>query len=209
MTEIYFPFSISMLSCLLGFLIAWIIQNFNIRKLNKAMVQKHNRIKGLEIICEDLKEKLAFTSQQANGLKEFTYEQSYKLERLEADNKRYFEQLSELNSIPLIEEDDYNDQQFDVSDVLSRIKNRKHEIPFQRIGFATEFEKDDLKRLKGIGHFIERKLNALGIFTFKQIAALTENDISLVNQAIEFFPGQIMKDQWVMQASNMLSPVTK
>jgi len=199
MAELYFPFSVSILSCLLGFLFAWIYRGFAIKKLNKEVDAKRNRLKGTELIIENLKEQLAFTSQQANGLKEFTYEQSHKLEQLEADNKRYFEQLNEQNSIGIIEEDDYNDQAYDDSPVLKRIKARKIEIEFDRLGYATEFEKDDLKQINGIGHFMERKLNALGIFAFRQIAEFTEADTTLVNDVIEFFPGQIVKDKWVQK----------
>jgi len=200
MAELYFPFSVLMLSSLLGFVFAWVYRGFAVKKADKDLDKMRNRLKSAELIIENLKEQLAFTSQQANGLKEFTYEQSHKLEQLEADNKRYFEQLNEQNSIGIIEEDDYNDQAYDDSPVLQRIKIRKKEIPFDRLGYVTEFDKDDLKQINGIGHFMERKLNALGIFAFRQIAAFTEADTTLVNEAIEFFPGQIVKDKWVEQA---------
>ncbi len=200
MADLYFPFSVSILSCLMGFLVAWIYRGFTIKKLDKEVDKKRNHLKSADLIIENLKEQLAFTSQQANGLKEFTYEQSHKLEQLEADNKRYFEQLNEQNSIGLIEDDDFNDQAYDDSPVLNRIKARKREMPFNRLGYATEFEKDDLKEINGIGHFMERKLNALGIYAFHQIAEFTEADTNLVNEAIEFFPGQIVKDKWVEQA---------
>lgn len=200
MAELTFPFSVSILSCLLGFLFAWIYRGFTIQKLAKEIAKKQNSIKVAELNIENLKEQLAFTSQQANGLKEFTYEQSFKVEQLEADNKRYFKQLNELNSIGFIEDDDFNDQAYDDSPILTRIKARKKEIPFDRLGYATEFEKDDLKQINGIGHYMERKLNALGIFAFRQVAAFTETDATLINDAIEFFPGQIVKDRWMEQA---------
>lgn len=205
MAELNFPFSVTILGCLLGFLVAWIYRGLTIKKLDQEIDKKQNRLKSADLIIENLKEQLAFTSQQANGLKEFTYEQNHKLEQLEADNKRYFKQLNESNSIGLIEDDDYNDQAYDDSPVLNRIKARKKEISFDRLGYATEFEKDDLKKINGIGHFMERKLNALGIFAFRQIAAFTEADAALVNEAIEFFPGQIVKDKWVEQAQLLVT----
>ena len=48
--------------------------------------------------------------------------------------------------------------------------------------------KDDLQVIKGIGPFIEEKLNALGITTYRQIANMTAKLEDQVNEAIEFFP---------------------
>ena len=57
--------------------------------------------------------------------------------------------------------------------------------------------------MKGIGPFIEEKLNALGIFKFEQIAKMTSKSEEEVNQAIEFFPGRVKRDEWVKQAKNL------
>jgi len=58
-------------------------------------------------------------------------------------------------------------------------------------------EKDDLKRIKGIGPVIERTLNSLGITTFKQIAELNEADIQRISEALDTFPGRIERDDWI------------
>ena len=88
---------------------------------------------------------------------------------------------------------------------LNRIKEKSKEINFNRIGVATEKDKDDLKIISGIGPFIEKKLNALGIYTFRQIANFTEEDREKVNDAIEFFPGRIMRDDWIGQAKKIIN----
>ena len=88
---------------------------------------------------------------------------------------------------------------------LRRIKEKAKEINFDRIGFASEAEKDDLKIISGIGPFIEKKLNALGIYTFRQIANFTVEDREKVNDAIEFFPGRIMRDDWIGQAKKLMN----
>ncbi|MEM8898321.1 MAG: hypothetical protein AAGC85_09455 [Bacteroidota bacterium] len=76
-------------------------------------------------------------------------------------------------------------------------------IDFSRIGVASVGEKDDLKKIKGIGPFIEEKLNKLGIFTFKQIANLNAEDEVKVSEAIGSFPGRIKRDTWVEQARSL------
>lgn len=85
-------------------------------------------------------------------------------------------------------------------ETLARIQDRAKEINFGRIGVATVADKDDLKIVKGIGPFLEKKLNSIGIYTFRQIAAFTAEDEDKVNEVIEFFPGRIRRDNWSSQA---------
>lgn len=89
------------------------------------------------------------------------------------------------------------------AEALKRIEQRSAEIDFGRIGTATAADKDDLKQIKGIGPFIEKKLNALGIYTFSQIAKFDANMEEKVNEAIEFFPGRIKRDDWKGQAAKL------
>ena len=69
---------------------------------------------------------------------------------------------------------------------------------------ATLTAQDDLQVIKGIGPFIEEKLNALGITTYRQLANMTAKLETQVNEAIEFFPGRVKRDQWVAQAKILL-----
>lgn len=86
--------------------------------------------------------------------------------------------------------------------VLNRIASRAGEVNFDRIGRATAAEADDLKDIVGIGPFLERKLHSLGIYTFRQIANFTKEDVDTVNGIIEFFPGRIERDNWVEQSQD-------
>ena len=84
--------------------------------------------------------------------------------------------------------------------ILQRIQEKASSVNFNRIGNANKEEKDDLKRIKGIGPMIEGRLNALGIYTFEQISKFSPKDEVIVNEAIEFFQGRISRDNWVEQA---------
>ena len=86
---------------------------------------------------------------------------------------------------------------------LLRISEKSKEIDFGLIGFATESDKNNLQRIGGVGPFIEEKLNALGIYTFKQISKLNPEMEDKVNDAIEFFPGRIRRDEWAKQAKTL------
>lgn len=72
-----------------------------------------------------------------------------------------------------------------------------------RIAAATEAEKDDLKLINGVGPFIEKKLNTLGLYTYQQISQFDDDLVEQVTQAIEFFPGRIARDNWVGQAATL------
>lgn len=84
--------------------------------------------------------------------------------------------------------------------VLNRIAARSGELNLDRIGYASADEADDLKAIVGVGPFLERKLHAVGIYTFRQMANFNQEDINLVNDMIEFFPGRIERENWVGQS---------
>jgi predicted flap endonuclease-1-like 5' DNA nuclease len=63
---------------------------------------------------------------------------------------------------------------------------------------------DDLKRVRGIGVLIEKKLNSVGITTYEQIANWTRADIDRVSQLLDF-KGRIERENWVEQARILAS----
>ena len=109
-----------------------------------------------------------------------------------------------FNTITKVEiSDDFEDEE---ELVLSENASK---INFDRIGRAKTSEKDDLKQITGIGLSVENKLNNVGIFCLQQIANFNDDDIKIVNEAIEFFPGRILKDNWVGQAKKLLKSQVK
>ncbi|WP_319486702.1 50S ribosomal protein L21 [uncultured Cohaesibacter sp.] len=65
---------------------------------------------------------------------------------------------------------------------------------------AAEGDKDDLKKLKGLGKVMEGKLNEMGITTYAQIAAFTAEDIEKVEEALAA-KGRFERDNWIEQAA--------
>ena len=80
----------------------------------------------------------------------------------------------------------------------------KTTIYYDRIGIAKKEEADDLTIISGIGGWIQEKLNALDIYTFRQISNFTKEDIVTVTEAIEYFPGRIERDEWILQAQELV-----
>ncbi len=64
---------------------------------------------------------------------------------------------------------------------------------------APNGEPDDLKKISGVGPVLEKKLHALGIFHFSQIAAFTADDVAKVDEVLNF-KGRIDREEWIVQA---------
>jgi predicted flap endonuclease-1-like 5' DNA nuclease len=63
---------------------------------------------------------------------------------------------------------------------------------------------DDLKRIRGIGVLIEKKLNQMGFVAYEQIANWTAEDIDRISQSLDF-KGRIERENWVEQARILAS----
>ena len=64
---------------------------------------------------------------------------------------------------------------------------------------------DNLKHIKGIGTAFERKLNGLGIYFFRQIAAWTPAERDWAREAL-VAAGRISTDDWIRQAAQLSEP---
>jgi predicted flap endonuclease-1-like 5' DNA nuclease len=64
---------------------------------------------------------------------------------------------------------------------------------------------DDLQQIKGIGPVLESKLNELGVFTYEQIANLSEEDIDKIVEVTTFGKNKINADDWKGQAKKLLN----
>lgn len=64
---------------------------------------------------------------------------------------------------------------------------------------APAGEADDLKLIGGVGPVLERRLNALGITRWSQVAAFTPEQIDQVEGSLNF-RGRVLRDNWLQQA---------
>ena len=64
---------------------------------------------------------------------------------------------------------------------------------------AQAAQVDDLKRIRGVGVLIEKKLNSMGVTSYQQIANWSASDIDRVSQVLDF-RGRIERENWVEQA---------
>jgi len=86
----------------------------------------------------------------------------------------------------------------DAADARSRVA----EIA-SRTGGDGDIPHDDLVRIHGVGPKIARLLEAMDIVSFRQVARFTAEDVVVVNEAIEVFPGRIERDDWMSSAREL------
>ena len=77
------------------------------------------------------------------------------------------------------------------------------ELNFDSFGYADKTNRDNLTLIKGVGPYIELKLNEIGIYNYNQIRNLKVSDIRAITTLIDFFPGRIERDDWVGQAREL------
>lgn len=63
---------------------------------------------------------------------------------------------------------------------------------------------DDIKLIGGVGPALEKKLNALGVTSLKQIAEWSDEDIKRIDEELAF-KGRIEREEWVQQAKDLLA----
>jgi predicted flap endonuclease-1-like 5' DNA nuclease len=69
-----------------------------------------------------------------------------------------------------------------------------------RAGPKLPYEKDNLKRIQGIGVVAADILTRMNITTFRQIAQWTENDVMRVSELLGERPERIRREDWIGHA---------
>ncbi|MEO0403075.1 MAG: 50S ribosomal protein L21 [Pseudomonadota bacterium] len=67
---------------------------------------------------------------------------------------------------------------------------------------AKATDGDDLTQISGVGPVIVKKLHALGVTTFAQIAAWSPEDVAEMDEKLSF-KGRIDRDDWLKQAAEL------
>lgn len=190
-------------------------------EINRELDQTKNENKKLKELLKNVPNE--DTNQSNDNLRMISGIGPFIEERLHAMNIHSFKQISRFSQKDIekmgvaieyfngrIERDEWVTQAKELvaeetrEAALSRIRDKKTQIYFNRIGIASKLEANNLTSISGIGGWIEQKLNILDIYTFRQIANFNNEDIETVTNAIEFFPGRIERDEWVHQAKDLM-----
>ncbi len=220
----------SLVSLLLGFAIAWYLrqdmlvkQQEEIQSLHSEKMSWKEEANGLQRQAEKAENTLA---RARETFRDDFSTASREKEKLQADVESGRQEATRLKeellsaqaalqnlqqSTAQLERTLNNEQrskhELEVDLEAVRTKNETKEAEqttiFSNRIFAAQIEKDDIDDLKeiiGIGPVIEKKLNILGIVSFKQVSEFTDEAVDQITQTLKFFPGRIKRDRWVKQA---------
>ncbi len=68
---------------------------------------------------------------------------------------------------------------------------------------TTNGARDRLQAIKGVGPAIEKTLNEMGIFSYQQIADMSEYDIDRIARRLKGFRTRIYREDWIGQARGL------
>jgi predicted flap endonuclease-1-like 5' DNA nuclease len=163
--------------------------SFSQHKANEISLERDRLLQQLQQLESSVssKQQNSLTAQaQLEQLETEAGTLRYRIRQLEFQNKEHEESYAKLkNELETLQSD-------------RKEKPSLTDHPFVRP--VEPDEKDNLTAIKGIGPFIEKRLNMLGIYTFKQLSELTPELVDRVGNAIEFFPGRIERENWIGQA---------
>lgn len=97
-----------------------------------------------------------------------------------------------------VEPEDDTDFESDTDDEL-----KDDELPEVAEETPINGARDGLQAIKGIGPAIEKTLNEMGIFSFQQIAEMSEYDIDRVAKRLKGFRSRIYREDWIGQARDL------
>lgn len=169
-----------------------------IAHLQNQLQTQHSRQEKIEALAarlakiEHLPQTLAEREQEINRLQA-------QLDRVEQEKNQ---ELSALSAEIKRRDATIEDLRKQLVDAKSRPKpaaTRAQPVkrPARKPLSAPPREKDDLKRIYGIGPVMERLLNELGVTSFEQIARFTSKDLERVAAALQSFPDRIRRDDWI------------
>jgi predicted flap endonuclease-1-like 5' DNA nuclease len=189
--------SLLLVAAIIGYLTAWLYyKSIYVRRIKVIESEKHELNNHIVNLNGDI-------SNLHKSLSEKDIETEHLIMEVKALKALHAEAVQETDDMTL--KNKRAEQLLDEKDeALVNIAQSKHLLDYKSFGTATEAEKDDLKMISGIGPFIEERLHALDIYTFRQISKFTAQDIDTINDAIIYFSGRIERDEWVAQARELV-----
>ena len=171
---------------LIGYFSAWGMQRAKytkiLRKLNKKSIlaKESGETKDIDVIFSEIKPKIIEVVKEAQEELELQRESE---ETVEAKSAKEIAEKARTSYISYT--------------------HSKPKLNFDHFGQADTNNREDLTKINGIGPYIEEKLNEIGIYNFRQISRFKNEDIRMLTELIDFFPGRIERDDWVGQAGEL------
>ena len=105
-------------------------------------------------------------------------------------------------AIELAEAVDLRDKE--IRDLKGQVRESAGRVKAARAELEAELARktrDELQEINGIGPAMERKLQELGVCTYRQIAVLDREDVDKLAEGLAISPARIRKERWVAGAA--------
>ena len=177
---------------LIGYFAAWSLQRAKylkaLRKINRksTLTQLTKKEKDIDVIFTEIKPKILEVVKEAQE---------------ELDLQKDIDEIEVEDEAILSKPTEDVTRQARTS-YITYTKTRP-ELNFDNFGEADSKSAQDLTQIDGIGPYIEQKLNEIGIYNYDQISRFKEEEIRVLTELIDFFPGRIERDDWIGQAESL------
>ena len=182
-------FALMLSTFLIGYFSAWGMLRGKYQKMLKRLTRKSNqqqqskeKTKDIDVIFTEIKPKIIEVVKETQ-------------EELELQKEIEIEETVEIKSPDEITEN--------ARTSYITYTHNKPALNFDNFVRADEKDVEDLTQINGIGPYIEQKLNEIGIYNYQQISRFKGEDIRVLTELIDFFPGRIERDDWVGQAEEL------
>jgi len=177
-----------------------------LRRNAERHISSSNHKLGLEI--DEFKNRIKIITEQNSELKESIRVERHnhimEVKTLRDECERLRSEMSKIRNEEAKIVKKLNEEKKEIIDAEKEKFEREKQLLLESIGFVEEAQKEDLKQIRGIGPFIEKKLHTIGVYTIGQIARFTKDDIERATKLIKYFPGRIERDNWIFQAKEII-----
>lgn len=210
MSETYTPIALAAaFAFLLGAVLAWLVRGIRLRDLERALAEcreanqeREKKMTSAQRELSDARGRLLALQSDVDARDRVLVEVKRQLTDCGAAESRCREELARLRSqleTPVQQQLEDSASDLTVAGTLPQVKPPSTDPPPRQFDLRPA-QVDDLQTIKGIGPGLEKQLNHLGIYQFRQIARWSEADIDYFDAQLERFRGRIRRDRWVERA---------
>jgi predicted flap endonuclease-1-like 5' DNA nuclease len=208
-------------AALIGFVMAWLLRGLRVQRSADETAAQNNRLLEADRRAMLHQTELANRDKRIGILESELADEKKRFAELFADFQRNDQQLAQLRANGGAVPDDTQLQSLreritqlqaelaDCSVARAQLQAKllsstqppapyNGEPPRQFIEMPAAI--DDLKHIYGVGPRLEKTLQKLGIYLFKQVAQWNEADIDFFDAKLEKFHGRIRREGWVRSA---------
>jgi len=156
------------------------VRNEEAKQLEQELAEARDQITALEDMVGSDQTRVEPVDPEALGE---TLDASNDPDDEKADPAEDFEYVAEVESVAEVDDESFVEDDDDIDE---------------------SHQRDNLKKIKGVGPAIEKTLNEMGIVRFQQIADMSEYDIDRVAQRLKGFRSRIYREDWIGQARDYL-----